>query len=164
MAARESLIFLITQVFMLVGLFGLIIPVFPGTVVMWLATLFYGFATGWGTLGVVLFVIITVIMLASTVVDNIFMGLGARRASASWTTIAAAYVAGLAGTFFLPPIGGLIAAPLVILLLEHNRDQDWARAWQATKGLIFGWGLSFVVRFGLGAVMLLLWWLWVWKG
>jgi uncharacterized protein YqgC (DUF456 family) len=31
---------------MLVGLFGLIVPVFPGLVVMWLAALGYGVASG----------------------------------------------------------------------------------------------------------------------
>ena len=52
-------IFALTQFIMLVGLFGLIVPVFPGTVVIWLAALGYGVVTGFHTLGIVLFVIIT---------------------------------------------------------------------------------------------------------
>jgi hypothetical protein len=27
-----------------------------------------------------------------------------------------------------------------------------------------GWGLSFVVRFLIGLLVMGLWWLWVWKG
>jgi len=76
-------IFGITQIFMLVGLFGLIIPVYPGTVIMWLAALGYGVVSGFSTWGTVLFVIITLLMLVSTVVDNLFLGAGARKGGAS---------------------------------------------------------------------------------
>jgi len=38
------------------------------------------------------------------------------------------------------------------------------KAWESLRGLATGWGLSFVVRFGIGVVMMCLWWLWVWKG
>jgi len=157
-------IFALTQIIMLVGLFGLIVPVFPGTVVMWLAALGYGVVTGFNTLGIVLFVIITLLMLVSTVVDNLFMGAGARKGGASWTTILIALLAGVLGTLLFPPIGGLIAAPLAILLLEYTRTGDFQKAWQALTGLAAGWGLSFVVRLGIGGVMMILWWIWVWKG
>ncbi len=91
-------IFAITQVVMLVGLFGLLVPLFPGIVVMWLAALGYGVVTGFSTLGIVLFIIITLLMLAGTLVDNVLMGAGARKAGASWLSIAAALVAGVVGT------------------------------------------------------------------
>jgi hypothetical protein len=26
-----------------------------------------------------------------------------------------------------------------------------------------GWGLSFVARFSIGFIMMILWWLWVWQ-
>jgi uncharacterized protein YqgC (DUF456 family) len=157
-------IFALTQVIMLVGLFGLIVPVFPGTVVIWLAALGYGVVTGFHTLGIVLFVIITILMLVGTLVDNLFMGAGARKGGASWTTIIVALLAGVLGTLLFPPIGGLIAAPLAILLLEYTRTGDMQQAWQALRGLATGLGLSFVVRFGIGVVMMILWWIWVWQG
>jgi uncharacterized protein YqgC (DUF456 family) len=157
-------IFALTQVIMLVGLFGLIVPVFPGTVVIWLAALGYGVVTGFHTLGIVLFVIITILMLVGTLVDNLFMGAGARKGGASWTTILVALLAGVLGTLLFPPIGGFIAAPLAILLLEYSRTHDMQQAWQALRGLATGFGLSVVVRFGIGALMMILWWIWVWQG
>lgn len=157
-------IFAITQVFMLVGLFGLVVPVYPGTVIMWLAALGYGIVSGFSTLGIVLFVIITVLMLVSTVVDNLLMGAGARKGGASWGTIILALVAGVVGTIVFPPIGGIIAAPVVVLLAEYRRLRDWGKAWQALRGLATGWGLSFLVRFLIGFVMMGLWWIWAWKG
>ncbi|HLA98265.1 MAG TPA: DUF456 domain-containing protein [Anaerolineales bacterium] len=157
-------IFALTQVIMLVGLFGLLVPVFPGVVVMWLAVLGYGVVTGFEALGTVLFVIITLLMLASTVVDNLFMGMGARKGGASWLSLSVALLAGVLGTLFFPPFGGLIAAPLAVLLLEAYRNKSMEKGWRALRGLAAGWGVSFLVRFGIGVVIMLLWWLWVWKG
>jgi predicted tellurium resistance membrane protein TerC len=64
------------------------------------------------------------------------------------------------GTFAFPPIGGIIAAPLVLFLMEFHRLGDSAEATQVVKALLFGWGLAFVVRFGLGLVMIALWGIW----
>jgi uncharacterized protein YqgC (DUF456 family) len=160
----EASIFGITQFFMLVGLFGLVVPIFPGTVIMWLAALGYGLVAGFGTLGVVIFVILTLLMLASTVMDNLMMGVGARQGGASWKTIAVALLAGVVGTIIFPPFGGIIAAPVAVFVLEYTRLGSREKAWEALRGLATGWGLSFILRFGIGIVMMLLWWLWVWKG
>jgi uncharacterized protein YqgC (DUF456 family) len=154
----------LTQLVMLVGLFGLIVPVFPGTVVIWGAALIYGFTTGYTTLGIVIMVLITILMLTSSLADNVLMGVGARKKGASWLTIGFALVAGIAGTIIFPPFGGFIAAPLTVLLLEYLRVRDLKKAWQALVGMAKGLGISFVVRFGIGMVMIALWWGWVWKG
>ncbi len=161
----EIIVIILVQLFMLVGLFGMLVPIFPGLVVMWLPALGYGIATRFSsTLGIVLFVIITLLMLFGSLIDNIMMGAGARKGGAAWLTILVALVAGVAGTILFPPIGGIIAAPLAIFLLEWLRLKDAKKAWRAFSGLTVGWGLSFFVRFGIGVVMMLLWWLWVWKG
>ena len=157
-------IFILVQLIMLVGLFGLFVPIFPGIVIMWLASLGYGLITGFSTLGIVLFILITLLMLFGTIVDNIMMGAGARKGGASWLTIGVALVGGVVGTLLWPPIGGLIAAPLAVFLLELVRYRELKKAWRAFLGLATGWGLSFFARFGIGIVIMLLWWLWVWKG
>ena len=160
----DNFILSLTLVVMLIGLFGLIVPIFPGTVVMWLATLGYGLVAGFGRLGAVMFTLITLLMLGSTIMDNLFMGAGARKGGASWGSVLVAILAGVLGTIFFPPFGGLIAAPLAVYLLELARLRDPQKAWYALRGLAAGWGLSFVARFGIGVVMFLLWLVWVWKG
>jgi hypothetical protein len=160
----DKLIFGLVQLFMLVGLFGLIVPIFPGLVVIWLAALGYGVAQGFGTLGWIVFGVISLLMVAGSLADNLMMGAGARQGGASWGTILVALAAGVLGTVFFPPIGGIIAAPLAVLVLEYVRLRDWQKAWQALRGLATGWGLSFIVRFVIGFVMMGLWWLWVWQG
>lgn len=154
----------LVQIFMLVGLVGLVLPIFPGLVVMWLAALGYGVMSGFSTLGIVLFAIITILVIGGSLVDNVLMGAGARQGGASWTTILAAMGAGLVGTLLFPPIGGFIAAPLAVLALEYYRLKEWELAWRALRGMAAGWGLSFAARFLIGLLVMGLWWLWVWKG
>jgi predicted tellurium resistance membrane protein TerC len=60
----------------------------------------------------------------------------------------------------LPPIGGIIAAPMVLYLMEMQRLGDSEEAKDVVKALLIGWGLAFVVRFGIGVVMFALWGIW----
>ena len=152
------------QFLMLVGLFGLVVPVFPGVIIMWLAALGYGALKGFSTVGILIFILITILMIAGSLVDNFLMGAGARKGGASWLAIGIALVAGVIGTLVFPPFGGIIAAPLAILLLEYARVRDLNKAWLALRGLATGWGLSFVARFAIGLVIMGLWWIWVWQG
>ncbi len=160
----DVLISTLTVLTMLVGLFGLVIPIFPGIVIIWLAALVFGIINGFGTLGVWMFVLISLLMLVGVVIDNVMMSLGARQGGAAWSSILLGVAAGIIGTLIVPPIGGLIAAPAIFLLMEYRRQGEWQPAWEALRGLLTGWGLSFVVRFLIGVLMIALWALWAWKG
>ncbi len=146
---------------MLVGLFGLVIPIFPGGVVIWLAALVYGLFVGFDLAGGILFALITLLMIAIGLADNFLMGKKARDAGASWRAIILGLSAGILGTLIFPPLGGIIAAPLTLYVVEYIRLGEANKAFTITKGLILGWGWSFVVRFGLGLVMIGLWGIWV---
>ncbi len=145
---------------MIIGLFGLVIPIFPGNVVMWMAALIYGLVFGFGAWGWVLFGLITLLMIAAVLADNFLMGAKARERGAAWASIVLALVAGVVGTLVLPPLGGLVAAPVVLYLAEFYRLRDSAEALEIVKALLTGWGLAFVVRFGLGLLMFALWGIW----
>lgn len=160
----QTAIFGVTLVVMLVGLFGLIVPIFPGIMVIWLAALGFGVVKGFGTLGIWMFILITLLAAAGMVVDNVFMTAGARQGGAAWSTILLGVLAGIVGTILLPPIGGLILAPLTIFLIEWRKQADWRKALQSIRGLAVGWGLAFVARFGIGVLMIICWIVWEWKG
>lgn len=145
---------------MLVGLFGLIVPIFPGITVIWLAALGYGVVTGFNTLGWVLFAVISVLMLVGVTIDNVLMNAKAHKEGAAWTSLAVGWLGGVLGTIFFPPIGGILAAPLVVLLLEYLRQRDINKALLTLRGLLIGWGASFVVRFFIGLAMIGIWLVW----
>jgi uncharacterized protein len=156
----ELTLFGVTIFFMLIGLVGVIIPIFPGIVIIWLSALGYGLIAGFNLLGTIMFILITLLMIAGVTVDNVLMGLGARRGGASWVSIVLATIAGVVGTLAFPPIGGFIAAPLVVLGSEFIRIRDLRKAGNAFGGLALGWGLSFLARFFIGASMIGLWVMW----
>lgn len=145
---------------MAVGLFGMVIPIYPGVVIIWAAALVHGLVTGFVTLEIWVLVIISLLMIAGTLVDNFLMGGKARQAGASWISIGGALLAGLIGTFAFPPLGGIVAAPTLLFLLEYARLKDSTEAWDITKGLLTGWGLAFVARFLIGLVMIAVWAIW----
>jgi uncharacterized protein YqgC (DUF456 family) len=153
-------IFVITLTIMLVGLFGLLVPIFPGIVVIWLAALGYGVVTGFTTLGWVLFVLLTLLMITGETIDNVLMSARAHKEGVAWSSIVLGMLAGILGTIFFPPFGGLIAAPLVVWLLEYLRLRDVRKSLASLRGLAIGWGASFVVRFMLGLAMIGIWLVW----
>jgi uncharacterized protein YqgC (DUF456 family) len=156
----DASIFWITLIIMAVGLFGLIIPIFPGITVIWLAALGYGVVTGFTPLAWVLLAVITVLLIIGVTIDNVLMGAKARKEGAAWSSLAFGWLAGILGTIFLPPLGGIIAAPLVVLLLEYLRQHDINKALASLRGLAIGWGASFVVRFFVGLAMIGIWLVW----
>jgi len=145
---------------MLVGLFGLVIPIFPGNVVMWVAALIYGLVFGFGTKGVIIFILLTILMVIAALADNVLMGAKARDKGAAWLSIILALGAGVLFTLIFPPLGGIIAAPLVLFASEYLRLKDHGKALEVMRALLAGWGWSFVVRFGIGIVMMILWLIW----
>jgi len=152
----------LTLTFMLFGLFGLIIPIMPGLVIIWVAALGYGIAAGFGTLGWIMFAIITLLMIAGSFIDNVLMGTQARQSGASWVSITAALVFGLAGNFVLPVIGGLIAALLALFIAEWIRRKNWRESLKSVGGMAWGCGWAFMIRFIMGVVMIGLWLIWAW--
>ncbi len=145
---------------MLVGL--LTLPILPGLVIIWAAALGYGLAAGFGTLGWVMFALITVLMLGGSVVDNILMGTSAHKEGAPWWAIIVALLAAIAGNFALPIVGGILAALLALFLIEWIRLRDWRRALASMRGMLIGCGWAFVIRFIIGMVMIGLWMIWAW--
>lgn len=160
----DSVINVLVFILMIAGLFGSLIPFVPGPLIIWLSALGYGVLQGFGTLGWWIFGFLTILMIVGSVADNLLMGAGAKQGGASWAAIGLGVVAGIAGTLLLPPLGGLIAAPLAIYAYEVYRKGSHADAVRAIGGMFTGWGLSFAVRFGIGLVMIVLWLVWAWRG
>jgi uncharacterized protein YqgC (DUF456 family) len=153
-------IFGATIFFMLVGLFGLLVPFFPGIEVIWITALVYGLVNGFGTLGGWMFTLMTVAGVGAMVIDNILMAARARHEGAAWKSLLFGFLGGLVGMIILPPWGGLIGAPLAVFLFEYTRRWDWKQAWAALRGLAVGWLAALVVRFMLAGAMVGLWLIW----
>jgi uncharacterized protein len=162
----QTLLETLTLFVMLIGLFGLIIPVFPGLTVIWLATLIYALIqnathnmTSWNWFA---FIIITLLMLGGNVADNIIITRKMRDHYIPWGSIAVAFTAGIVASIFFTPIMGLIAAPLGLFLAELRRLKNHDEALKSAKAYMIGWGWAFGARFIIGLIMIGSWMLWAW--
>jgi uncharacterized protein YqgC (DUF456 family) len=151
---------------LLVGLVGLIVPVFPGLTVMWLATLVYALIqgaadkmTGWDWFA---FAIITLLMIVGNIVDNLIIAAKMRDQFIPWSSILLAFAAGIVVSIFFTPLVGLAAAPAGLFLAELNRLKNRDEAIKSTKAYMIGWGWAFAARFLIGLTMIGLWMLWAW--
>jgi len=155
-----------TLFFMLVGLVGLIIPVFPGLTVMWLAALVYALVQSASGLMAwvdwLSFAIITLFMIGGNIVDNIIIASKMRGHEIPWKTIILCYIVGIVVSLFFTPLAGLVASPLSLLGLEYLRFRDKKLAFESAKVFMIGWGASFAARFGIGILMVIFWMLWAW--
>ncbi len=162
----EVVVQTLTLFVMLVGLVGLVIPIFPGLIIMWLASLFYALvenATGrmvwydW-----VLFGLISLLAVLGSVIDNIIIARKMRGRSIPWTSIGLAYLAGILASLFLTPVGGLIAAPVALFGAEYLRLRNRRTAFGSAKSYMVAWSWSFAAVFGVGLLMILVWLAWAW--
>jgi uncharacterized protein len=156
----------LTLLALIVGLLGLIIPIFPGLVIMWLGTGIYaliqnaaGNMTGWKW---TLFGAITILMITGSIVDNIIIARKIRDKYVPWSSILFAFAAGIIASIFFTPLIGLLAAPGGLYVAENHRLKNSQAAFEATKAYMIGWGWAFAVRFVIGLTMMGLWMLWAW--
>ena len=156
----------LTLFVLLVGLFGLIMPVFPGLVIMWLGTLVYALIqnaadkmTGWDWFA---FALITILMIVGNIADNIIIARKMRDQYIPWSSILIAFAAGIVASIFFTPIIGLVAAPLGLFLAELRRLKNRDDAIKSTKAYMIGWGWAFGARFTIGIAITGLWMLWAW--
>ena len=151
----------LTLIVMLFGLFGLIMPVFPGLVIIWLAALGFGIFGGFSAGGWGFFIVITVLMLIGNISDGLLMGKKALDYGAAKVSLVIAAAVSIVVSLFFSPIGGLIAAPIALYLSEKNQGHTPEEAKRITKGLMVGWGWAFALRFAIGIIMIILWTIWM---
>lgn len=154
----------LTLFVLLTGLLGLLIPVFPGLVVMWLATLVYALLeSSAGRMALIdwtLFGSISVLMIIGNIIDNIIIARKMRGRSIPWSSILLAYLAGILASVFFTPLIGLAASPIALFGVEWRRLRDRRQGFASARAYMIAWGWSFAAVFAIGVVMVALWVLW----
>jgi uncharacterized protein YqgC (DUF456 family) len=156
----------LTLLALVIGLLGLIVPVFPGLVIMWLGTLLYALiqnaAGDMSGVEWLLFGVITVLMIAGSILDNLIIAYKMRDKYVPWSSILFAFAAGIVASIFFTPLIGLVAAPVGLFLAENRRLKNREAAIDSTKAYMIGWGWAFGARFLIGLAMIGFWMLWAW--
>jgi len=131
---------------MLLGLIGAILPVLPGSLLIWVGVLVWAWADGFSRIGWPTLLALGGIVLLTWVNDRLLSALATRKAGASWKTIAAALVGGLIGGLVLtgvaPVVGTLAGAALGafagIVLAEMAQQRPLRQALHFGVGYCLG--------------------------
>ncbi|CAN5228969.1 DUF456 domain-containing protein [soil metagenome] len=138
-----------------VGLVSLIVPIFPGLLVVWVALLVWAVlessATGWIAVGVA-----SAVLAAGTVVKFTIPGGRLKQAGIPASTQWLGAVLGVVGFFVVPVVGLLIGFVLGVFVAEVRRLGPSA-AGPSTAHALKAVGLSMVIEFLAGAIAALIW-------
>lgn len=128
-----------------VGLVGILVPLLPGTLLVWAAIAVWAFleqtTAAWITLGVA-----TAILGAGLLVKFLWPAKRMRAADVDGKTLAAGGVLALIGFFVIPiaglPVGFVAGVYLAELLRRRDRSRAWASTVHAVKGVALSVGVE----------------------
>lgn len=150
----ESITFGLIVAFIVLGIIGIIIPMIPGIILIWLAVLTYVWANGMEAIGWASFILITLIALITGTSDLWMSLLGAKRGGASGRSFLFGAIGAIVGSFIFPLLGTIIGYGVGILLGEYQKRGDWNQALKASMGGVAGWGVATAVQLGGGLLIL----------
>jgi uncharacterized protein YqgC (DUF456 family) len=124
-----------------VGIVGIVVPLLPGTLLVFGAIAVWAIVendvTGWVTLGVV-----TALLAVSTLIKYLWPMRRMREADVSTWSLVAGAMLGIIGFFVIPVVGLVIGFVLGIYLAELANRRDQRVAWTSTKHALKGVALS----------------------
>ena len=146
----------LTALAIAVGLVGVLVPLVPGTLLVYAAIAVWAVVvhttSGWVVLGVV-----TAILGAAIVVKYLWPVKRMRAADVNGWTLATGGVAGLIGFFVIPVAGLVVGFVGGVFLAELVARRDRRRAWASTVHAVKGVALSVGVELLAGLLATAVW-------
>lgn len=138
---------LLVAVVIAVGVVGILVPLLPGTLLVWAAIAVWAVlersTESWVVLGVV-----TALLGTGVAVKYLWPARRMRAADVGGRTLAAGAVLGIVGFFVIPIAGLLVGFVLGVYLAELVQRRDQRRAWASTvhavKGVVLSVGVELV--------------------
>lgn len=136
---------LVCAAIMAVGLFGVVVQILPGTLLVLGAIVLWASETqtgvGWTVLAVAV-----VAVAAAWVGKYLLAGRGLKKAEVPNRSLVVGGIAGVIGFFAIPVIGLPLLFVLGIYVAERLRLRDRRRAWVSTKAAIRATGVTILVE------------------
>jgi uncharacterized protein len=153
-----SSITFICAVAMVIGVLGVIIPLVPGVILCWAATLAWAFFGDVDSAGRwVVVAIATIVALLGLVSKYAWPGRNLKRSGVPNLTLFAGGALGLVGFFVIPIVGLPIGFILGVWLAEWRRMGDSRAAWPSTKAALMAAGLSMLIELSTALAIAATW-------
>ena len=151
--AAELLIGLV----MLVGLFGVLVPVLPGLALVWLAGLAWAWLDGGGVARWTVFGLMSAVVLAGTVTKYALPARSAQASGAPRSTILLGAVGAVVGFFVIPVVGIVVGGIGAVYLAELSRLGDRDGAWRSTRAVLRAVGIGVLIELTAAVLAILMW-------
>jgi uncharacterized protein YqgC (DUF456 family) len=145
---------IVALVLMFIGLLGVILPLVPGIVLVYLAALLYAVIEGFAKIGPITLAVLTVLALVGVTADLWVSSLGAKVGGASVWALLGGLILGLVGLIFFSLPGAILGSVLGVIMVEMGRVGDWRKVLKSGGGWLIGWLLSTVVQLSLALIMI----------
>jgi uncharacterized protein YqgC (DUF456 family) len=137
---------------MLVGLAGCILPMLPGTPLVFAGIYIYAWLTGFTIISRNLILIFLILTVISVLIEYISSSIGSKKFGASKLGFIGAFIGAIIGIFFVP--WGLILGPLAgaltgELIIGKNIKEALRSGTGAVIGFFGGTLLKIVISFGM---------------
>ena len=147
-----TLLWILCAALIVAGLAGTVLPVLPGTVLVWAGIVLGAWIVDFQRVGTTTLVVVTVLAALAWVLDYVAGLLGARRAGASRQALVGAAIGTVAGLFM--GVVGVLFMPLVGAALgEYLAQKDQTRAVRVGVATWLGIMLGLLAKVVLAFVM-----------
>jgi uncharacterized protein YqgC (DUF456 family) len=144
---------------MAAGLAGAVVPVLPGTPLIFAGALLYAYTTDFQTIGVWRLVILALLALVASVLEHLAGALGARKFGGGRGAVLGAVIGAVVGLAF-PPLGLLVCPIAGAVIGELVRTRALGPSVRTGMGTALGMLAGVVMHLALAVVMVALfaWW------
>jgi hypothetical protein len=153
---------IVTGLLMLVGLVGIVVPVVPGLLLVWLATGLWAYdhPNRWAW---AVFALCGIVYAAGIVTQYLVPGRRLKDAGVRTSTLLLAVLLAIVGFFVIPVVGALLGFVLGVFLAEMGRHRESGSAWRSTQHALKAVALSMGIELVAGFTIVLIWLLGVWR-
>ena len=153
---------IVTGLLMLVGLVGIVVPILPGLLLVWLSTALWAFdhPNRWAW---AVFVLCGIVYAAGEVTKYLLPGRRLKDAGVKTSTLFLAVLLAIVGFFVIPVVGALVGFVLGVFLVELGRRRERHAAWRSTGHALKAVAMSVGIELVAGFLIVLIWLLGVWQ-
>lgn len=150
----------VTSLIFLIGLVCSLLPVVPGSLIVWVGVLVHKLWLGDDSVSWKIVIITGLLMLVGQVADIVMGVWGARKFGATWKGAVGALVGAVVGFFIPPPLFWLIVGPVIGAIIgELAAGRTLKAGGKAGFGTVVGSVVAFALKFGLSVCVVSLFFL-----
>jgi uncharacterized protein len=148
---------LLVGLVMLVGLVGVVVPVLPGSLLVWAAGIAWVWLDGGGVWRWTVAAVLTGLLVTGTALKYVLPARRASGAGAPRSTLLLGGAGAVIGFFVIPFLGFLIGGVGAVFLAELSRLSTPAAAWRSTRAVLVGIGIGMLVELCAAVLMVAVW-------